>query len=353
MVRTASLFLAAAVSLTAAGPPEAAIASPSIQAKIYLPDARDGYYRGTRFDWSGAIYSLRYAGHEYFGQWFERYNPQAHDAITGPVEEFRTRDAGLGYHEAQPGEGFIRIGVGVVRKPGEPAYQNFRTYEILDPGKWTVKSGPDWIEFTHQLNGPNGYAYLYTKTLRLAKDKPVLTLDHTLRNTGRRPIETTAYNHNFFVMDGLPTGPDTAVRLPFDVRATRDLKALAETRKDQIVYLKELETGQSVFTELEGYGTTSRDYDLRLENRKAGMGVRITGDRPIAKLVFWSIRTTFCPEPYINLGVEPGGETSWKIAYEFYTLPSSGARDARSADPAAIAPAGPNSKSGTASTPSG
>jgi hypothetical protein len=51
------------------------------------------------------------------------------------------------------------------------------------------------------------------------------------------------------------------------------------------------------------------------------MGVRITGDRPIAKLVFWSIRTTFCPEPYIDMRIEPGSESAWKIAYEFYTLP--------------------------------
>ena len=34
-----------------------------------------------------------------------------------------------------------------------------------------------------------------------------------------------------------------------------------------------------------------------------------------------SIRTTFCPEPYIDMRIEPGGESAWKIAYEFYTLP--------------------------------
>ena len=302
------------------GPPEAHLSNGLIEAKLYLPDAQQGYYRGTRFDWSGVISSLRFQGHEFFGQWFERYDPKIHDAIAGPVEEFLTRDAGLGYEEAKAGGSFIRIGVGVVKKPEEKAYQRFRTYEIVDPGRRSIRKGPDWIEFTHELSSDTGYGYVYKKTVRLAKDKPVLTLEHSLRNTGRLAIETAVYDHNFFVMDGQPTGPASVVRFPFEAHATKSLQDLAEVRADQLVYLKELEKGQSVFTELEGFGPTARDYDIRLENRKAGMGVRITGDQPIAKLVFWSIRTTFCPEPYINLRVEPGSESTWKIAYEFYTL---------------------------------
>src|SRR6187549_2635799 len=78
-----SLMMAA----SAADAPEASISNGIIEARLYLPDAQNGYYRGTRFDWSGVIYSLRYQGHEYFGTWFERYDPKTHDAITGPVEE--------------------------------------------------------------------------------------------------------------------------------------------------------------------------------------------------------------------------------------------------------------------------
>ncbi|HTM51521.1 MAG TPA: hypothetical protein VL285_22655 [Bryobacteraceae bacterium] len=304
----------------AADAPEASISNGIIEARLYLPDAQNGYYRGTRFDWSGVIYSLRYQGHEYFGTWFERYDPKTHDAITGPVEEFLTRDAGLGYAEAKPGGSFIRIGVGVVKKPDEPAYRRFNTYEISDPGKWTVRTAADSVEFTHALSSDTGYGYVYKKEVRLAKDKPMLTLQHSLRNTGKRAIGTSVYDHNFFVIDGRPTGPDSVVRFPFEPRATRDLKGLAEVRDGQLRYLQELQKGQSVFTEVEGFGGTERDYDIRLENRSAGAGVRITGDRPIAKLVYWSIRTTFCPEPYIDLRIEPGSEATWIINYEFYSL---------------------------------
>jgi hypothetical protein len=54
----------AAVSLTGAEYPEAAISNGPISARLYLPDAAKGYYRGTRFDWSGVIYSLKYQGHD-------------------------------------------------------------------------------------------------------------------------------------------------------------------------------------------------------------------------------------------------------------------------------------------------
>ena len=320
MRRVTPLFLALTLYVSAADFPEARISNGLIDARLYLPDAARGYYRGTRFDWAGVIPSLRYKGHEYFGQWFERYDPKLHDAIMGPVEEFLTHDSGLGYADAKVGENFVRIGVGVVKKPEEAGYQRFETYEIVDPGKRSVRQEKDWIEFTHELSGA-GYGYVYTKTVRLAADRPVLTLEHRLRNTGKLPIETAVYDHNFFVIDGKPTGPESTVHFPFKLAATKDLKDLATVSGGDVVYRKELEKGQSVFTDLEGFGSTPRDYDIRLENRAAGAGVHITGDQPLQKLVFWSIRTTFCPEPYVEINVDPGKEAAWTITYEFYTLP--------------------------------
>jgi hypothetical protein len=300
--------------------PQAEISNSSIRATLYLPDAQQGYYRGTRFDWSGAISSLKWNGHEYFGPWFDRYDPKLHDAITGPVEEFLTGDAGLGYAEAKPGESFVRIGVGAVRKPEESAYRRFETYEIVDPGKWTIKKSTNSIEFVHELGDTAGYAYVYRKTLRLIKDS--LVLEHRLRNSGRKPIATSVYNHNFFTLDRQPTGPDIVVRFPFDPRAARALNALAEVRGRELVFLKEFVKGQTVFTEVEGFGATAKDYDFRIEHRRSGAGVRITGDRPLSKLLFWSAGLTVCPEPYIDASVEPGKESSWRITYQFYQAAS-------------------------------
>src|SRR4030081_1144515 len=86
--------------LASAQVPQAAIANARIRATLYVPDAQSGYYRGTRFDWSGVVASLDWKGHTYFGQWFERYDPKTHDAITVPAEQFLCAAAGLGSEHA-------------------------------------------------------------------------------------------------------------------------------------------------------------------------------------------------------------------------------------------------------------
>ena len=306
--------------------PHAEIANSRIQATLHLPDAQAGYYRGTRFDWSGTVASLKWNGHDYFGQWFERHDPGIHDAITGPVEEFLSGETGLGYDEVKPGESFVRIGVGAVRKPEEAGYQRFATYDIVDPGTWTVSKGADRVTFTHRLGDTGGYAYVYRKTLRLSGD--TLVLEHRLENTGRKTIATSVYDHNFFTLDGETTGADAVVRFAFEPRAARPLKGLAETRGHEIGFLRTFEAKETVFTELSGFGATARDYDFRVENRKTGAGVHVTGDRPLAKLLFWSAWKTVCPEPYIDMRVEPGKQFSWRISYAFYQAGSGTARPA-------------------------
>jgi hypothetical protein len=310
--------------LAAADFPQAEITNGTVKATIYLPDAESGYYRATRFDWSGVVASLEYKSHTFFGVWFPKYDPKLHDSITGPVEEFRTGESGLGYDNAKAGETFIRIGVGVLRKPEEQKFQQFKTYDIVSPGKWTVRTGADFVDFTQELaDASSGYAYLYKKTVRLAKDKPEMVIEHSLKNTGKRVIETNVYSHNFYVIDGQPSGPDFAVKFPFEVKAARDLQGLAETRGRELTYLKTLEPrNQSVFSELNGFGGSSSDFDVKVENAKVGAGVRLTGDRPLYKVVFWSIRTVLCPEPYIDMTIEPGQESHWRLTYDFYTLPN-------------------------------
>jgi hypothetical protein len=308
--------------------PQADISNAHIRATVYLPDATAGYYRATRFDWSGIVAKLEWNGHNFFGQWFERHDPTINDAITGPVEEFLTNGAGVGYDETRPGGSFVRIGVGAVRKPDEDRYHQFKTYEIVDPGKWTVRNGADWIEFVHELRDTAGYAYVYRKKLRLVDDG--LVLEHWLRNTGRKTIATSVYEHNFFMLDSQPTGPDFVVRFAFQPRATGELNGLAEVHGKELAYLRELQPRQTVQTDLEGFGPSANDYDIRVENHRTRAGVHQTGDRPMSKLHVWSIRSTVCPETFIDLRIEPGQESTWRIAYEFY-LVADGVRDRQSA----------------------
>lgn len=305
-MRLCPCFLLLASLALSAEPPTAEISSGTLRAKLYLPDADRGYYRATRFDWSGVIASLRSKEHSYFGQWFERYDPKLHDSITGPVESFQA----IGYDEAPVGGRFLRIGVGWLQKPQEAKINDFRTYEILDSGKWSVRSGKDWVEFTQNLPG----TYLYKKTARLVNNQ--LVLEHSLKNTGKAPLDTQVFNHDFYMLDDQPTGPNIVVRFPFEVQPQADWRGPGEIHGKEVVYTQELPKGVTVSGELKGYAERAADYDIVVEDRKTGARVRQTADRPMTRVYFWSIRTTVCPEAYTHVHAEPGQEETWRIIYQ-------------------------------------
>jgi hypothetical protein len=291
-----------------------------VNALLYLPDAKNGYYRASRFDWSGVVGCLAYKGHTYFGVWFPHYDPLLNDAISGPVEEFRSGDGegALKYDQAKSGDPFVKIGVGVLRRTSDGPYSFRETYPLIDGGKWTVHTGPSSASFQQKLQSPIGIAYVYKKTLALDEHEPVLILRHELKNTGKETIDTQVYDHDFYVLDGAPTSQDIVVRFPFDLKAEKDLENGARVEGRQIVYDRELQTGQTAMSLLSGYSSDASSYDIVVENRKTGVGVEQTGDQPISRINFWSIRTTVCPEAFVHLKIAPGETARWTIRYRFY-----------------------------------
>lgn len=298
--------------------PKAAISNGLVNAVVYLPDAKNGYYRATRFDWSGVVGCLSYKGHTYFGQWFPRYNPLANDSISGPVEEFKPSEGALNYNEAKPGELFVKPGVGVLRKISDSAYSSYFTYPLVDGGKWTVRTNKSGVRFTQRLNTQLGIAYVYRKNLRLDKRAPVLLIEHQLKNTGKKTIEMDVYDHDFFMLDHASTGPEIVVHFPFAPKAERPLMNGGKIVGNDITYEQELQPRQTVASFLTGYSDKVSDYDFTVENRAAAIGVEQTADVPISQFNFWSIRTTVCPEAYIHLKIEPGKTAHWTIKYRFY-----------------------------------
>lgn len=295
--------------------PEVQISNDLITAKLLLPDPVTGYYRGVRFDWSGVISDLTYKGHHYFGKWFDRYEPTLHDAIMGPVDAFSP----IGYDSARAGETFVKIGVGSVEKIADEPYAFVKPYRLVNGGKWkTQKKGKNAMEYEHVLNDAK-CSYRYTKTLSLTKGKPELVINYRLRNTGTSPIETTVFNHNFFVMDDKPTGPGFSVIFPFTPEGESKGKATAAVLDGKTIrYTDVLNKGESFYiAPLTGFGTTATDYDLLVSNSETRTAVRIVGDQPIVRFVYWSAARTLCPEPYTLVSVAPGKEMQWKIVYTF------------------------------------
>ena len=175
---------------------------------------------------------------------------------------------------------------------------------------------------THQVKDSGaGFGYDYTKVTRLVPGAPQMVIEHRLRNTGTKPFESSTYNHNFMVMDGHPTGPGLVFIAPFALTAARPPDpAFAEITGNRFVYKKELQVGDQVASGLQGFGPTAADYDFRIENARAGTGVRIRGDRPLSRMVLWSIRPTFAIEPFVAIAVKPGEQFTWTYTYDYYEL---------------------------------
>ncbi|GAA4433885.1 hypothetical protein GCM10023091_08030 [Ravibacter arvi] len=300
--------------------PEATVDNGVISATVLLPDAKNGYYRGARFDWSGVVSKLEYKGHSYFGQWFNEYDPFLHDAIMGPVDEFREP---LGYETARPGEDFVKIGVGAIKKPDNAPYQFARKYEITDHGKWDVKTGKEQVVFAQELRTGAGIAYRYEKKIRLVPGQAQLVIGHKLSNTGELPIHTSTYNHNFFMIDREPTGPRLKTIFPFRISASGNgFGEIAHAEGETLTYSRQLEKGENVFSEdLRNDKSQSPRYGFSIENTRTGAGVQVACNRAVDRMVYWACPTTACPEPYLDLSLAAGESTDWEITYTFFVKP--------------------------------
>ena len=292
--------------------PVVRIANRHVSAVVCLPDAECGYYRGTRFDWSGVVRDLRSRGHRYVSEWQPRHDPLRHDGLTGPADEFTQ----IGYERARPGQEFLKIGVGTLRKFSDHPYDRFRLYEIADPGIWETTAERDRVEFRHRLL-TDEYGYDYRKTLRLT-DAPGLRIEYTLKNLGPAPLTGHVYNHNFFTLDRMATGPDTSIHFPFRPEGTwREAYDSVALTPDGVAFSRPLTPGESVFMgDLHGQDPATPGYGFSLRNLRTGAGIRASGSGQLSHMVLWACPAVACLEPYIPFRVFPGETGVWHIDYE-------------------------------------
>lgn len=323
-------------SISHADHPKATLSNGKLTAVIFLPDAKTGYYRSTRFDWSGVIPCVSLNGHRFFGEWFVgAYNPMRNDAVLGPSEEFRLDGApghdpanspiltilgrAIGYDEAKPGEAFLKPGVGILKRIDNQPYSGHTIYPILDGGTWTIpKMSRTSITFRQVLKGRDGWAYVYEKTLTLDANGTGMTLDHSFRNTGQKAIDTKVYDHDFITFDEQPAGPDVVMRLPFVPKPANPLDSPLKIVGRELHFTTAMVPGQPASTAFTGYSDRVSDYDITVENLRTKVGVEQTSDTPISRAYFWTNGKAACPEIYIHESAEPGRTAHWKLHYRFF-----------------------------------
>ena len=286
-----------------------------LQVSIYLPDAERGYYRGTRFDWSGIIERVDYAGHRFYAPLHADHDPLGHDSISGPAEEFAMFHP-MGFAEAAAGESFVKIGVGLLEKGDSDEYQFHADYRLLRAGEWNIEQAADRVEFSQHLVGERGWAYRYRKTIRLLPGRAEFEISHRLENSGEKTIDINHYNHNFTLIDDLPYGPDYQVEFPFCTATPMPINERARFRGNAIEVDQALGDASLWLQVFEGDDPGHYNAAL-VRNMKTGATVEFEGDAPITRMVFWAVERAVSPEPFIQLKLEPGQRRDWATQYRF------------------------------------
>lgn len=279
------------------------ISKEGIEAVLCYPSSKYGYYRGTRFDWSGVFRKITRRGHIYADTWFDGNDPVRHDNVCGPSEEF------VIFRNDLPGT-FLKIGVGLLKKESGP-YDRFKYYEIVDEGIRSLEALESLAVFRHCMQGQ----YEYEKRVEII-DGNVMEIRHCLMNLSSSVLDTYVYNHNFFNLDNAAVGPAIKVDFPYEPEGTwRELLPEVAIKGESIVFSSELKKGGK--TPFIGDLSSCKDFSFRIGNLASGIAVEASVDLPVEYSVFWANSRVCCVEPYVHLTVETGSSISWTNRYIF------------------------------------
>lgn len=286
--------------------------------EVMYPNDPARYNRGTRFSPVANVVRAVMGGKDFL------FSPVTHDPVNdncGLAMEFDiTSDEGPpGYAEAALGEGFLKIGVGVLRKT-TPEYHFFKPNEVIDPAKTTVKWEGDRAIFDQVSAGVNGYAYKLNAEVRL--QAPWIDIHCELTNTGTKAFTTEQYSHNYFCFDNAPVGPNYEVLFPYDFEAT-GMDGSQKRDGRGIVYEKTLSKPMNIRVPMpENY---SGPNTVTVRNVVNGQEITATTSIPGTRTFVHASALYLCPEQFVRISLKPGESTKWTRRYELLLKSSSGA----------------------------
>lgn len=296
-------------------------------------------YRRTRFDWTGWVTQVTLDGARTFCS-VEDPDPNAGSGGVGLCGEFGI-ERPVGYDDAQPGECFPKLGVGLLRRRDAGAYNFFLDHEIEARFPFTVASGADWVAMTAEPIECRGYAARTSKTIRV--EGAALEIREKIENTGQKDITTHEYYHNFIAVDRQPVGPAYVLRFPYDVRyedMTESYRAflppvlqkitprfvlkwligrrlsagLLETRGKEITW-KATPTMPFYNRPVGFFKTTEPQWTLT--HAPSGAWIREVDSFDPARVAVWGVGHVVSAEVFVDIHVRPGETQEWTRRYEF------------------------------------
>jgi hypothetical protein len=308
--------------------------------------ARPGsVYTGTRFDWSGLIVQVILtpsAGSQHTFCVPESLQPGQGTGGRGLSNEFGN-DKPVGYADAQPGESFPKLGIGLLKRPERPQYNFFFPHEIDSLYPFHVSSTESTATFTVDPVDCRGYAASLKKIISVHDNW--LEIAYSLENVGSRAIMTNEYCHNFVGIDQHQIGPDYRLHFPYPIQlediaaAYRHFlppllrKILPVSLQDRLLKRRAapgnksvliqdtdfnfINTPQSAFYfRTLGFSKTEQ-HQWELTYLPDGIKIREYDDFNPSRVAIWGTTHVISAEIYIDINLQPGQGQSWTRRYEF------------------------------------
>ncbi|SFC24124.1 hypothetical protein SAMN04488102_10495 [Alkalibacterium subtropicum] len=266
-------------------------------------------YKGARFDWTGFISQITLDGEVTYCV-PEQLEEGKGTGGLGFCNEFGI-DRPVGYEKIEPGDFFLKIGVGQLRKEQEADYDFFKDYEVI-PAEVKTEEAANSVEFEITDATPSGYGYHLLKEVAIFDNR--LIISYKLTNTGDHPIHTNEYSHNFIGINDRFI--DAAYRLTMPQMKTIDVAVGSIDRnEDRLTWPVSPEADFYASIDWEpGNGA----YNWEVFNDNAQAGVRELSEFQPSKIALWGHRHVVCPEVFADISLDVDESLSWKRVYEFY-----------------------------------
>jgi hypothetical protein len=269
-------------------------------------------YRMSRFDWNGFVTSVSWKDKLLTG----REKPaDEHDPATcgyGLHNEFGIEDP-VGFSDCAVGDWYLKIGIGLLKK--DSLKHDFYSPHEIRPLTFDVTEGNDSARFSCTQPLVRGYAYRYEKTISLSANG--FSISYRLENTGKKPIATDEYTHNFLAFAGEPMDETVEASFLFPVDQKQFIEAV---NPEGILKWSGSRLGFSGTPEQQYFfsnltGSEFRPAEWTLTSRRHKLAFSESGDFETFKVNLWGWRHVLSPELFRKILLRPGETDTWTRTY--------------------------------------
>jgi hypothetical protein len=276
-------------------------------------------YKNSRFDWTGNISQIlfenkfSFCSAETTGDFYGERHGQ------GLYNEFGIVKP-IGYDDCAVGEKYPKIGVGLLTKKRNEAYDFFKSY-VIDPFAIQIETGKEWAMFTVSPKDCRGYSTELIKRIKLSGNS--FTIDYELTNTGTQRIQTNEYCHNFIAINRSNIDEHYTLRVPCEI--IKPSSMIEAVNPENAVMLNTNSVSFNFTPEKDFFYSPLTKFhsecgEWEITHDRIGVGMKENTDFIPELMNLWGSKHVISPELFIEIDLEPSQKLKWRRNYMFYYL---------------------------------